>query len=180
MAALEKLDDDSGAGSSKDRPAGAASQMKDSREIRGKALIRYHFQPRRELFSPDLTDCPVDLSRLSSWRYTNILPMGGDSILDDEDDWRNVRRRNKKLRFKWIGQTIFEIKPLLQPTPSGDGSYPMMPVVPNEPQEHRDKIATKVKRLPNSLLLLRGLLAKMSLSRTLRLRPHLTWNGISS
>ncbi|CAE7627625.1 unnamed protein product, partial [Symbiodinium microadriaticum] len=63
-AALEKLDDDSGAGSSKDRPAGAASQMKDSWEIRGKALIR-----------------------LSNWRYTNILPVGGDAILDDEDDW---------------------------------------------------------------------------------------------
>ena len=129
-AALEKLDDDSGAGSSKDRPAGAASKMQDSWEIRGKALIRYHFQPRRELFSPDLTDCPVELSRLSNWRYTNILPMGGDAILDDEDDWRNVRRRNKKLRLQWIGQTIFEIKPLLQPTPNGDGSFPVMPVVP--------------------------------------------------
>ena len=140
-AALEKLDDDGGAGSSKDRPAGAASKMKDSWEIRGKALIRYHFQPRRELFSPDLTDCPIEVSRLSNWRYTNILPVGGDAILDDEDDWRNFRRRNKKLRFQWIGQTVFEIKPLLQPTPNGDGSFPMMPVVPNEPEEHREKIA---------------------------------------
>ena len=140
-AALEKLDDDGGAGSSKDRPAGAVSKMKDSWEIRGKALIRYHFQPRRELFSPDLTDCPIEVSRLSNWRYTNILPVGGDAILDDEDDWRNFRRRNKKLRFQWIGQTVFEIKPLLQPTPNGDGSFPMMPVVPNEPEEHREKIA---------------------------------------
>ena len=140
-AALEKLDDDSGAGSSKDRPAGAASKMKDTWEIRGKALIRYHFKPRRELFSPDLTDCPIELSRLSNWRYTNILPVGGDAILDDEDDWRNFRRRNKKLRFQWIGQTIFEVRPLLQPTPNGDGSFPTMPVVPNEPEEHRDKIA---------------------------------------
>ena len=28
--------------------------------------------------------------------------------MDDEDDWRNVLIRNKKLRFKWIGQTVFQ------------------------------------------------------------------------
>ena len=152
-AALEKLDDDGGVGSSTDRPASAASKMKDSWEIRGKALIRYHFQPRCELFSPDITHCPIDLSRLTNWRYTNILPMGGEAILEDEDDWRNVRRRNKKFRFKWIGQTIFEIKPLLQPTPNGDGSFPIMPVIPSQPEEHRDKIAKPSSlslELPNS------------------------------
>ncbi|CAE7867894.1 unnamed protein product [Symbiodinium sp. KB8] len=40
-------------------------------------------------------------SGLTTWRYTNILPRGGEAIMDDEDDWRNQRRRNKKLRFKW-------------------------------------------------------------------------------
>ena len=106
-AALQEIDDGDGRGSSTDRPAGAASRMNDAWGICGDTLIRYHFKPRHELFSPDLTDCPFDLSRISSSRYTKIIPYGGETIMDDEDDWRNIRRRNKKLRFKWIGQTVF-------------------------------------------------------------------------
>ena len=104
-AALQEIDEGDGRGSSTDRPAGAASRVHDVWGICGDTLIRYHFKTRNEVFSPDLTDWPFDLSRISSSRYTKIIPYGGDSIMDDEDDWRNVRRRNKKLRFKWIGQT---------------------------------------------------------------------------
>ena len=117
-AALQEIDDGDGRGSSFDRPAGAASRVNDAWGICGDTLIRYHFKPRQELFSPDLTDCPFDLSRTSSSRCTKIIPHGGDSIMDDEDDWRNVRRRNKKLRFNWIGQTVLKIKPALNPTPN--------------------------------------------------------------
>ena len=56
---LEKLDEGSGLGSSNDRPAGAASKIKGSREKRGKALIRDNFEPRQELFTRDMTDCPT-------------------------------------------------------------------------------------------------------------------------
>ena len=94
-AALQEIDDGDGRGSSTDRPAGAASRMNDAWGICGDTLIRYHFKPRHELFSPDLTDCPFDLSRVSSSRCTKIIPYGGDSIMDDEDDWRNVRRKQE-------------------------------------------------------------------------------------
>ncbi|CAE7292249.1 unnamed protein product, partial [Symbiodinium sp. CCMP2456] len=77
---------------------------------------------------------------LTETRHTIIMPLGGSTIVNDEDDWKNRRRRNKKLRFKWIGQTTFEIKPSLHPTPSGDGSYPSMPVVAATEDEHRDKL----------------------------------------
>ena len=63
-AALQEIDDGDGRGSSTDRPAGAASRMNDAWGICGDTLIRYHFKPRHELFSPDLTDCPFDHSRI--------------------------------------------------------------------------------------------------------------------
>ena len=159
-AALQEIDDGDGRGSSFDRPAGAASRVNDAWGICGDTLIRYHFKPRQELFSPDLTDCPFDLSRISSSRCTKIIPYGGDSIIDDEDDWRNVRRRNKKLRFNWIGQTVFKIKPALNPTPNGDGSFPAMPVAPNDIPEHREKIAHAVPASHDEVLNLMAMVAR--------------------
>eukprot|EP00439_Symbiodinium_sp_Y106_P074378 s3594_g14.t1 len=81
---------------------------------------------------------------ISSSCYTKIIEFGGETIMDDEDDWRNVLIRNKKLRFKWIGQTVFKIKPAREPAPSGDGSFPSMPVVPDNDSEHREKLAKPV------------------------------------
>ena len=65
---------------------------------------------RRELFSPDLTSLiGLGLNKLSKDRVTKIFPVGGADLITDEDDWRNVRRRNKKTKFKWIGKTEFTI-----------------------------------------------------------------------
>ena len=159
-AALQEIDEGDGRGSSTDRPASAASRAHDVWGICGDTLIRYRFKLRNELFSPDLTDCPFDLSRISSSRYTKIIPCGGDSIMDDEDDWRNVRRRNKKLRFKWIGQTVFKIKPASDPTPNGDGSYPAMPVTPDDHSEHSDKLARSAPISDDEIMSLMAMVAR--------------------
>ena len=94
------------------------------------------------MFSPDLTDCPIPLSRISNKRITKIIPIGGIDIIDDEDSWRNVRRRNKKFSFRWIGKTEFTI--LSVPTADGDGAvvadFPAMPVCLNGQEQHRDKL----------------------------------------
>ena len=69
--------------------------------------------------------------------------MGGVDIIDDEDSWRNVRRRNKKFSFRWIGKTEFTILSL--PTPDGDGAglanFPAMPVCLEGQEQHRDKLS---------------------------------------
>ena len=132
-----------GSSSSSAPPAAVARDDKDNWEIVGNRLTRYHYLPRRELFSPDLTDCPVPLSRISNKRTTKIIPIGGIDIIDDEDSWRNVRRRNKKFSFRWIGKTEFTILPI--PTPlGGDGAamanYPAMPVCLNEQEQQREKL----------------------------------------
>ena len=133
-----------GSSSSSAPPAAVARNNKDNWEVIGDKLIRYHYFPRRELFSPDLTDCPIPLSRISDKRVTNIIPIGGIDIIDDEDSWHNVRRRNKKFSFRWIGKTEFIILPT--PTPNGDGAvvadFPAMPVcIDGQQQQHRDKIS---------------------------------------
>ena len=92
--------------SDKSKPPAGASFSKDFWEIRGDKLIRCHCNPPREKFSSDLTDCPIDISHLSKSRTTKIVQIGGTNIINRDDEWRNVRARNKKYSFKWIGQTI--------------------------------------------------------------------------
>ena len=93
------------------------------------------------MFSPHLTDCSIPLSRISNKRITKIIPIGGIDLID-EDSWRNVRRRNKKFSFRWIGKTEFTI--LSVPTPDGDGAvvadFPAMPVCLDGQEQHRDKL----------------------------------------
>ncbi|CAE7353670.1 unnamed protein product [Symbiodinium natans] len=122
------------------RPSAVANPVKDEWTIRGDKLIRFHYSPRRELFSPDLTDCPVPISALGKERLTKIMPIGGTDIIADCDEWRHVRKRNKKLSFKWVGRTEFDI--LTKPHTSEEAvkDFPCMPTVPMSSHQHRDKI----------------------------------------
>ncbi|CAE7594010.1 unnamed protein product [Symbiodinium natans] len=122
------------------RPSAVANPVKDEWTIRGDKLIRFHYSPRRELFSPDLTDCPVPISALGKERLTKIMPIGGTDIIADCDEWRHVRKRNKKLSFKWVGRTEFDI--LTKPHTSEEAvkDFPCMPTVPMSNHQHRDKI----------------------------------------
>ena len=135
-AALEALE---GERSSASNPSVPAAFNKDFWEIRGDKLVRFHCIPRREKFSPDLTDCPIDVAHLSEARYTKIVPIGGTNIINHEDDWHNIRTRNKKYSFKWIGQTFFDVRKDSQHEPSTK-DYPSMPVLsePEAEPEHRE------------------------------------------
>ena len=130
------------ASSSSRRPAGVADNIKDYWERQGNQLVRYHYTARKEMFSPDLTDCPIDPKLLSPARTTHILPMGSQHITTDVDDWSVKRRRNRKFSFHWIGKTVFEIKPASACIRSDDlDTFRCMPTVPHSPQ-HREKVAT--------------------------------------
>ena len=70
------------------------------------------------------------------------------SIISQEDDWHNIRKRNKRYSFKWIGQTVIPFTKKSLP-PSGesvlsDDPFPTMPTVIPEPEaepEHREKVS---------------------------------------
>ena len=81
------------------RPAGVADNLKDHWERQGNQLVRYHYTPRKEMFSSDLTDCPVNSNMLSSTRTTHIHSMGSQHITTDVDDWSVNRSRNRKFSF---------------------------------------------------------------------------------
>ena len=136
-----------GSAGSSSAAAAAPAASKDHWEVRLNEckLIRYHYVPRREMFSPDITDCPIDLSRISKQRSTTIIPVGGVDVIHEDDDWKNVRKRNKKTSFKWIGKTEFILDRIHSPAPDGDGkdAFPAMPTVPHEP-EHREKISSNL------------------------------------
>ncbi|CAE6970116.1 unnamed protein product [Symbiodinium natans] len=143
--ALRELESGGGGSSgSSGKPAAVANASKDEWVIRGDKLIRFHYIPRKELFSPDLTDCPVPIASLGRDRVTKIMPLGGTEIIPDADEWRNVRRRNKKLSYKWIGRTEFSV--IARPDSSGQATvgsqdFPCMPTVPTAEDPHRTKVA---------------------------------------
>ena len=137
-AALEALEAEH---SDKSKPSAAAFFSRDFWEIWGDKLIRYHCISRRENFSPDLTDCPIDIAHLSKSRTCKIVPIGGTSVISDDDEWYNFCARNKKYSFKWIGQTFFDVRKDSQTAPESK-DYPSMPIVsePEAEPEHREKI----------------------------------------
>ena len=144
--ALEELDEPiGGSASSSARPSVAAPSEKDCWKVNGNKITRFHFAPRREMFSPDLTDCPIALSRIGKTRDTIIFPVGSVEMINHNDEWRNVRRRNKKTPFKWIGKTEFIILPDSPTSDEANGSspeFPAMPVTLDGSLEHREKNAS--------------------------------------
>ena len=108
--------------------------------------MRYLCVPRKDMFSPDLTDCPVPISKHARACCTKIVPIGGMNIINHEDDWRNIRKRNKRYSFKWIGQTIIPLSKK-SPPPSGESAlssepFPAMPtVIPDLDAEHRENVS---------------------------------------
>ena len=59
LARKELDNQEGGSASSSAKPSAAALPTKDCWKVTDDKLVRYHFVPRRELFSPDLTDCPL-------------------------------------------------------------------------------------------------------------------------
>ena len=51
-------------------------------------------------------------------------------MINHNDEWRNVRRRNKKTPFKWIGKTEFIILPDSPTSDEANGSSPEFPAMP--------------------------------------------------
>ena len=92
------------------RPAGVADNVKDHWERQGNQWVRYQYIPRKEMFSPDPTDCRVNSYMMCPTRTTHILPIGSQHIATAVDDWSTKHRTNRKFSFQWIGKTVFELK----------------------------------------------------------------------
>ena len=160
------------ASSSSRRPAGVADNLKDHWERQGNQLVRYHYTPWKGMFSPDLTDCPVNSNMLSSTRTTHSLSMGSQHITTDMDDWSVKRRRNCKFSFHWIGKTVFELKPASAGIGPDDlDKFPCMPTVPHSPQ-HREKVARHFPADEEEMYALLALVARPVNKKELHSNPE--------
>ena len=75
-------------------------------------VIREHKTPRTVLFSPSsLEDLPVERSRLSDVRITNVAHPSGKTVTI-QDSWTDDQEKN--LRKQWVGKTIFVLKSTIE------------------------------------------------------------------
>ena len=83
-------------------------------EITDDKLIRHHFQPRLELFSPRdaVMTLPIDFTRIGDIRTTNIQFVDKPEERDTEvDQWRKGPYADHPDR-EWTGNTEFDLIPL--------------------------------------------------------------------
>ena len=72
----------------------------------GDMVIREHVVPRRAMFSPYRTQCPVPLEELLTARTTRIKS-GKRSEEKFTPNWKHHGECHRDLGFKWTGQTVF-------------------------------------------------------------------------
>ena len=73
-------------------------------------LIRWHVNPRTELFIPTEDHCPIPLEWLDTMRDT-YTDLGHGDLRQIEDYWTEDRREGgRHLDEEWIGRTVFSIK----------------------------------------------------------------------
>ena len=84
------------------------TQVFDHWTIEGDLVIRHHIELRNRMFCPtNVTDCPIDVSRLSFDRETIVQPLHGESW-SINDQWNQVQSQ-RILPLPWTGMTKFRI-----------------------------------------------------------------------
>ena len=104
-------------------------------------VTRVHVRPRRALFTPVNTGCPVNPDRLSGKRVTSIKALGGGTSTKATDDWTvwaGAHRDGIDEGQQWTGETTFTI------TPTEDAVEPRFEDL--RPAEEVPKVETQLRR----------------------------------
>ena len=75
-------------------------------------IVRVHKRLRRALFTPDNTDCPIDIENLEDFRKT-IIKQPGKPTAEFVDKFKDIERKEKNRIIEgpsWIGETWFRPK----------------------------------------------------------------------
>ena len=81
-------------------------QQRDYWREDGDMVIREHVVPRRTMFSPFRTQCPVPLEELLTARTTRIQK-GQKSEEKFTPNWKHHGECHRDLGYEWTGQTVF-------------------------------------------------------------------------
>ena len=88
-------------------PSEGQARKDDHWRIDGDEVIRVHINPRRALFTPSNTKCPVPIEELSTKRRVNRIKVNGKGEECLIDTWTDNERAHLLMPEKWIGETIF-------------------------------------------------------------------------
>ena len=76
---------------------------------KNQVVIRHHLKPRRSLFTPSMTQCPVEPDQLQSCRLTKMDGVFGSN--QRVDQWTDKHDAHAVVgTHPWIGQTVFRLK----------------------------------------------------------------------
>ena len=76
---------------------------------KNQVVIRHHLKPRRSLFTPCMTQCPVEPDQLQSCRLTKMEGVFGSN--QRVDQWTDKHDAHAVVgTHSWIGQTVFRLK----------------------------------------------------------------------
>ena len=76
----------------------------------GSRIVREHVLPRRALFSPGASGCPIPLEDLSNVRVTRTVQEDGTTTTIRTINWRQKGQAHTNLDYEWTGETIFFLR----------------------------------------------------------------------
>ena len=86
-----------------------ADRRKDFWKTKNEQVIRVHVLPRRNLFTPMRTQCPVSVEELSTARLTKVKPTqdGRSATEVFTANWKHSGECHRDLGYEWTGETVF-------------------------------------------------------------------------
>ena len=94
-------------GHSSEGPVKSGREKDDHWRMDGDEIIRVHIKPRRALFTPSNSECPVPVKELSTKRRFNRMKVDDKEEEHVTDTWTNDERAHLLMPEKWAGETIF-------------------------------------------------------------------------
>ena len=73
-------------------------------------MARIHKRPRRSMFTPEHSDCPVPLNRLNGTRVTHRDFGKGNVEMTEDVNYNQIKDPNQRSKQRWKGKTVFPIE----------------------------------------------------------------------
>ena len=80
-----------------------------SKDEENECVIRIHRTPRKKLFDPRGSNCPIDVQFLADETLTIIKYLNGENDSIQSTTWRNLSDPRDDQSQDWIGETYFQV-----------------------------------------------------------------------
>ena len=80
-----------------------------SKDDENECVIRIHRTPRKKLFDPRGSNCPIDIEFLADETLTIIKYLNGENDSIQSTTWRNLSDPKDDQSQEWIGETYFQV-----------------------------------------------------------------------